>query len=140
VENVEAEFRRLLDALDQHTRALDRQQAKVNALESKIIHLREAINEAAGAEEIVGTSAAFRKVMQAVERVAPSDTTVLLCGETGTGKDVIARALHARSTRRERPLITVNCAALPVGLVESELFGYEKGVFTGAFQRRLGRF
>jgi two-component system response regulator HydG len=140
VENVEAELGGLIEALDQHTRALERQQAKVNALESQIIHLREAINEATGAEEIVGTSAAFRKVIHEVERVAPSDMTVLLCGETGTGKDVIARAIHARSARRERPLITVNCAALPAGLVESELFGHEKGAFTGAFQRRLGRF
>jgi transcriptional regulator with GAF, ATPase, and Fis domain len=140
VEHVEAELGRLLEALDQHTKALERQQAKVNALESQIIHLREAINEATGAEEIVGTSTAFRRVIHEVERVAPSDTTVLLCGETGTGKDVIAHALHARSARRERPLITVNCAALPSGLVESELFGHEKGAFTGAFQRRLGRF
>src|SRR5205814_6267767 len=69
-----------------------------------------------------------------------SDMTVLLCGETGTGKDMIARTLHARSVRRGQPLITVNCAALPTGLVESELFGHEKGSFTGAVQRRLGRF
>jgi transcriptional regulator with GAF, ATPase, and Fis domain len=130
----------LLDALERQARELAQQQAKVNALESQIISLREAINDAHGAEEIVGTSAAFRQVMREVERVASSDTTVLLCGETGTGKDVIARALHARSARRERPLITVNCAALPSGLVESELFGHEKGAFTGAFQRRLGRF
>jgi two-component system, NtrC family, response regulator HydG len=140
VENVEVELGRLLEALDRQTKALERQQAEVSALESQIIHWREAINESTGAEEIVGTSAAFRQVMHEVERVAPSDTTVLLCGETGTGKDVIARALHARSARRERPLITVNCAALPAGLVESELFGHEKGAFTGAFQRRLGRF
>ena len=80
----------------------------------------------------MGTSAAFRQVLPLVERVAPSDTTVLLCRGDGTGKDLIARALHARSTRREQPLITVNCAALPTGLIESELFGHEKGAFTGA--------
>jgi len=125
---------------EEQAKALAQQQAKVSALESQVIALSEAISDTTGTEEFVGTSAAFRQVMHAVERVAPSDTTVLLCGETGTGKDVIARALHARSIRRERPLITVNCAALPAGLVESELFGHEKGAFTGAIQRRLGRF
>jgi transcriptional regulator with GAF, ATPase, and Fis domain len=78
--------------------------------------------------------------MRDVEQVAESDATVLLSGETGTGKELIARAIHARSERKHRPLVTVNCAALPAGLVESELFGHEKGAFTGAAQRRLGRF
>jgi DNA-binding NtrC family response regulator len=140
VENVEAELGRVLEALEQHAKALARQQAKVSALESQLSSLREALYDTHGAVELVGTSAAFRQVLQLVERVAPSDTTVLLCGETGTGKDMIARTLHARSARREQPLITVNCAALPAGLVESELFGHEKGAFTGAVQRRLGRF
>jgi two-component system, NtrC family, response regulator HydG len=140
VENVEAELGRVLEALEQHAKALAQQQAKVSALESQLLSLREVLHDANGAAELVGTSAAFRQVLQLVERVAPSDTTVLLCGETGTGKDMIARALHACSARREQPLITVNCTALPTGLVESELFGHEKGAFTGAVQRRLGRF
>ena len=140
VENVEAELGRVLEALDQHVKALAQQQAKVSALESQLLSLREVLHDANGAAELVGTSAAFRQVLQLVERVAPSDTTVLLCGETGTGKGMIALALHARSARQGQPLITVNCAALPTGLVESELFGHEKGAFTGAVQRRLGRF
>jgi transcriptional regulator with GAF, ATPase, and Fis domain len=140
VESVEAELRRVLEALEQHAKALAQQQAKVSALESQIFSLREVLHDANGAVELVGTSTAFRQMLQLVERVAPSDATVLLCGETGTGKDLLARTLHARSARREQPLITVNCAALPAGLIESELFGHEKGAFTGAVQRRLGRF
>jgi transcriptional regulator with GAF, ATPase, and Fis domain len=140
VENVEAELGRMLEALEQQSQALAQQQAKVSALESQLSSLCEALHDANGAVELVGTSAVFRQVLQLVERVGPSDTTVLLCGETGTGKDMLARALHACSARREQPLITVNCAALPTGLVESELFGHEKGAFTGAVQRRLGRF
>jgi DNA-binding NtrC family response regulator len=140
VENVEAELGRVLEALEQQAKALAQQQAKVSSLESQLSSLREALHDTNGAAELVGTSAVFRQVLQLVERVAPSDTTVLLCGETGTGKDMMARVLHARSARQEQPLITVNCAALPTGLVESELFGHEKGAFTGAVQRRLGRF
>jgi transcriptional regulator with GAF, ATPase, and Fis domain len=140
VENVEAELGRVLEALEQHAKALTQQQAKVSALESQLSSLRVVLHDANGAVELVGTSAAFRQMLQLVERVASSDATVLLCGETGTGKDLLARALHARSARQEQPLITVNCAALPTGLVESELFGHEKGAFTGAAQRRLGRF
>ena len=140
VENVEAELGRVLEALEQHAKALAQQQAKVSALESQLFSLREVLHDANGAVELLGTSAAFHQMLQMVERVAPSDVTVLLCGETGTGKDLLARALHARSARREQPLITVNCAALPTSLVESELFGHEKGAFTGAVQRRLGRF
>jgi transcriptional regulator with GAF, ATPase, and Fis domain len=140
VENVEAELGRMLEALEQQAKALAQQQAKVSVLEAQLSSLREALHDTNGAVELVGTSTAFRQVLQLVERVAPADMTVLLCGETGTGKDLIARTLHARSARREQPLITVNCAALPTGLVESELFGHEKGAFTGAVQRRLGRF
>ncbi|HMB91718.1 MAG TPA: sigma-54-dependent Fis family transcriptional regulator [Rhodothermales bacterium] len=140
VENVEVELGRMLEALEQHAKALAQQQVKVSALESQLSSLRTVLHDDNGAGELVGASAAFRQVLQLVERVAPSDATVLLCGETGTGKDLLARALHAQSARREQPLITVNCAALPTGLVESELFGHEKGAFTGAAQRRLGRF
>src|SRR5215475_5923986 len=90
--------------------------------------------------EIVAHSAALRRVLQQVELVAPTDATVLLDGETGTGKELLARALHTRSARHARPFITLNCAAIPTGLLESELFGHEKGAFTGAMTQRLGRF
>jgi DNA-binding NtrC family response regulator len=90
--------------------------------------------------EIVGHSAALRRVLQAVEIVAPTDATVLLAGETGTGKDVIARAIHTLSRRRQHPFAKLNCATIPTGLLESELFGHEKGAFTGAIAPRIGRF
>ena len=90
--------------------------------------------------EIVGHSAALRRVLQQVEIVAPTDATVLIDGETGTGKELIARAIHHRSGRRTHPLVTLNCAAIPPGLLESELFGHEKGAFTGALTQRIGRF
>jgi formate hydrogenlyase transcriptional activator len=89
---------------------------------------------------IVGESRALKSVLQEVSLVAPTDTTVLILGETGTGKELIARALHAKSNRSSRPFIRVNCAAIPSSLIASELFGYEKGAFTGAIGRRLGRF
>jgi formate hydrogenlyase transcriptional activator len=91
-------------------------------------------------EAIVGQSAAFRSVLEQVSLVAPTDTTVLILGETGTGKELIARAIYERSNRSKRPFIRVNCAAIPASLIASELFGHEKGAFTGALQRRLGRF
>src|SRR5262245_45957500 len=88
----------------------------------------------------IGSSAAFKRALQQVAQVGPTDATVLITGETGTGKELIARRLHAVSARRQRPLVVVNCAALPASLVESELFGHERGAFTGALQRKLGRF
>jgi formate hydrogenlyase transcriptional activator len=91
-------------------------------------------------EEIVGTSAALKRVMAQVEIVAPTDATVLVLGETGTGKELVARAIHKLSSRRNRPFITLNCAAIPTGLLESELFGYERGAFTGALSQKIGRF
>ena len=91
-------------------------------------------------EEIIGSSKALRKVLVQVAKVATSDSTVLVLGETGTGKELIARAIHQRSKRASRLLIRVNCAAIPPSLIASELFGHEKGAFTGALQRRLGRF
>ena len=109
-------------------------------LEAENLALREHVRHVRGFDEIVGTSPALSRVLAQVEQVAPTDAPVLLLGETGTGKDLVARALHDRSRRRERPLVTVNCAALPPTLVESELFGYERGAFTGALQRTLGRF
>src|SRR5438128_12472395 len=91
-------------------------------------------------EEIVGSSEPLRQVLAQVEKVAPTVSTVLILGETGTGKELIARAIHGRSKRSARAFIRVNCAAIPSTLVASELFGHEKGAFTGALQRRLGRF
>ncbi len=91
-------------------------------------------------EEMVGSSAALKRVLALVEVVAPTDATVLILGETGTGKELVARALHRMSPRRQLPFITLNCAAIPTGLLESELFGYEKGAFTGALSQKIGRF
>src|ERR1017187_509386 len=91
-------------------------------------------------EEIVGSSVALRIALTKVEKVAPSDSTVLILGETGTGKELIARAIHRLSNRSARAFIRVNCAAIPAPLIASELFGHEKGAFTGAVQRRVGRF
>ena len=91
-------------------------------------------------EEIVGSSGSLRKVLSAIDRVAPMDTTVLITGETGTGKELVAHAIHKRSQRSARALVKVNCAALPSDLIASELFGHEKGAFTGALQQRIGRF
>jgi len=102
--------------------------------------LREQIDRESMFEDIVGSSEALRKVLRQVAKVAPSDSTVLILGETGTGKELIARAIHKRSHRAERAFIAANCAAIPTSLIASELFGYEKGAFTGATQRRLGRF
>jgi len=94
----------------------------------------------AGENAIIGESDAVKRVCFAVEQVAPTDTTVLILGETGTGKELVARAIHGRSARRDRPLVKVNCSTLPSDLIESELFGHEKGAFTGAIARQIGRF
>jgi len=91
-------------------------------------------------EEIIGSSTAMKRVMRQVEMVAPTDATVLILGETGTGKELIARAIHRISSRRNLPFVTLNCAAIPTGLLESELFGYERGAFTGALSQKIGRF
>ncbi|HWY16699.1 MAG TPA: sigma 54-interacting transcriptional regulator [Rhizomicrobium sp.] len=102
--------------------------------------LRAEISQSSMFDEIVGSSARLRAVLAAVDKVAPTDSTILILGETGTGKELIARAIHRRSRRMGRPFIGVNCGAIPASLVASELFGHEKGSFTGATQRRLGRF
>jgi len=117
----------------------DRKQAE-ERLRQENVALREEIDKASMFEEIVGTSSSLKAVLSRIAKVAPTDSTVLITGETGTGKELIARAIHKRSQRAGRPFISVNCAALPPTLVLSELFGHEKGAFTGATQRRLGRF
>ncbi|HTS28489.1 MAG TPA: sigma 54-interacting transcriptional regulator [Bryobacteraceae bacterium] len=109
-------------------------------LRNENLVLREEIDRSSMFEEIVGSSKPMRQVLKQVEKVAPSDSTVLILGETGTGKELIARALHRRSKRSARAFIRVNCAAIPQSLIASELFGHEKGAFTGALQRRVGRF
>jgi formate hydrogenlyase transcriptional activator len=117
----------------------DRKQAE-DRVRNEAVALREQIDRDSMFEDIVGSSEALRKVLRQVARVAPSDSTVLILGETGTGKELIARAIHKRSKRADRAFIGVNCAAIPTSLIASELFGHEKGAFTGATQRRLGRF
>jgi len=117
----------------------DRKQAE-EKLQQENAALREEINQTAMFEEIVGTSPALTSVLSRISKVAPSDSTVLITGETGTGKELVARAIHRRSHRSSRPFVSVNCAAIPRDLVASELFGHEKGAFTGATQRRVGRF
>jgi formate hydrogenlyase transcriptional activator len=109
-------------------------------LEKENLYLREEISVERNFEEIVGNSPALLAVLRAVEQVAPTNSTVLICGETGTGKELIARAIHNRSPRKDRALVSVNCSAISAGLVESELFGHLKGAFTGAIERRIGRF
>ena len=109
-------------------------------LQQENVALREEIDKASMFEEIIGTSPALKAVLSRISKVAPSDSTVLITGETGTGKELVARAIHRRSPRGSRPFVSVNCAAIPRDLIASELFGHEKGAFTGATQQRLGRF
>ncbi len=117
----------------------DRKKAE-EQLKNENLVLREEIDRSSMFEEIVGSSKPMRQVLKQVEKVAPADSTVLILGETGTGKELIARALHRRSKRANRAFVRVNCAAIPQSLIASELFGHEKGAFTGALQRRVGRF
>src|SRR5215471_3372523 len=119
--------------IDDHKHAEER-------MRNENLALREEIDRTSMFEEIVGSSEALRTVLRHVARVAPTDATVLIVGETGTGKELIARAIHKQSHRATRAFIRVNCAAIPPALIASELFGHEKGAFTGALQRRLGRF
>jgi formate hydrogenlyase transcriptional activator len=117
----------------------DRKRAE-ERLQQENVALREEIDQASMFEEIVGSSPALTAVLSRVSKVASSDSTVLITGETGTGKELVARAIHRRSRRASRAFVAVNCAAIPRDLIASELFGHEKGAFTGAMQRRLGRF
>jgi formate hydrogenlyase transcriptional activator len=117
----------------------DRKQAE-DRLRHENVALREEVDKTSMFEEIVGTSPALKTVLSHISKVAPSNLTVLISGETGTGKELVARAIHRRSDRVSRPFVGVNCAAIPRDLIASELFGHEKGAFTGATQQRLGRF
>jgi transcriptional regulator with GAF, ATPase, and Fis domain len=118
----------------QDLRERDREESVQNDVSDEDTDLKQEFTE------IVGRSAALKRILSQVEVVAPTDATVLILGETGTGKELIARAVHRMSPRRERPFITLNCAAIPTGLLESELFGYERGAFTGALSQKIGRF
>ena len=109
-------------------------------LKQESVALPKEIDKGSMCDEIVGSSGALQKVLSLVSKVAPTDATVLITGETGTGKELVARAIHRRSRRSSRAFVSVNCAAIPRDLIASELFGHEKGSFTGALQRRLGRF
>jgi PAS domain S-box-containing protein len=113
---------------------------KIHSLTAEAEYLREEIKNRCGFDEIVGQSEALRRVLDDIEQVAVTDATVLILGETGTGKELIARAIHKGSRRRDKSLVTINCAAVPAALMESEFFGHEKGAFTGATQTREGRF
>src|ERR1700723_2535277 len=117
----------------------ERKQAE-ERLQNENVALREEIVRASMFEEVVGISPALHAVLLRVSKVAPTDSTVLITGETGTGKELVARAIHKASQRAGQPFVTVNCASIPSSLVASELFGHEKGAFTGALQRRQGRF
>jgi transcriptional regulator with GAF, ATPase, and Fis domain len=130
----EHEARLALETAFQQIQVLKDQLYKEN------LALRDEVDRVSMFEEVVGTSPALRAVLSLVSKVAPTDSTVLLTGETGTGKELIARAIHKRSRRSSRAFVSVSCAAIPASLIASELFGHEKGAFTGATQRRLGRF
>ena len=135
-----------MDVTEQHESrtALETAFAEIKTLRDQLykenIALREEIDKVSMFEEIVGKSPALQAVLTRVAKVAPADTTVLITGETGVGKELIARAIHKRSQRSSRAFVSVNCAAIPTTLIAAELFGHEKGAFTGAVQRRLGRF
>jgi formate hydrogenlyase transcriptional activator len=131
---------RQVEAIEADRARLERLLRERRALRGEVSELRKEVREAHFLDAIVGQSPLFRDVLTQVELVAPADSTVLLVGETGTGKELIARALHEKSRRSARPFVAVNCAALPETLVESELFGYERGAFTGATSRKPGKF
>ncbi|MGH7833138.1 MAG: sigma 54-interacting transcriptional regulator, partial [Candidatus Binatia bacterium] len=113
---------------------------RANKLTEEKLYLENEIRSQHNFEEIIGDSDALKRILRQVQTVAPTDSTVIIQGETGTGKELIARAIHNLSARRERTLVKMNCAAIPTGLLESELFGHEKGAFTGAIAQRIGRF
>ena len=134
---------RRLEQVISYSPALESAYREIAELKDKLaqekLYLEDEIRGELDFEGIVGQSSALRHVLNLVETVAPSDSTVLLLGETGTGKELIARAIHERSRRKERTLVKLNCAAIPSGLLESELFGHERGAFTGAIAQKVGR-
>jgi formate hydrogenlyase transcriptional activator len=127
-----------------HEEALKQALLEIERLKEQLhaenVYLREEVRLAYGFGEIIGQGASFKMALHQAEQVAPTDTTVLITGETGTGKELLAHAIHNLSSRKDRPMVKVNCAALPASLIESELFGHEKGAFTGAITARSGRF
>jgi DNA-binding NtrC family response regulator len=139
-ELVDARTRALRETHEELQTAFTEIQQLKNQLQEENIYFREEIKLEHNFEEIIGHSEALNDLLLRVQQVAPTDTTILILGETGTGKELIARALHHASPRKDRPLVKVNCAALPTHLIESEVFGHEKGAFTGATTRRIGRF
>jgi predicted ATPase/GAF domain-containing protein len=134
-----AEMQRLQAETDLRTALTEVERLK-NRLQAENVYLQEEIHRQHNFVEMVGNSPALLAVFRKIEQVAPTDSTVLITGETGTGKELVARAIHDRSARKDRPLVKVNCSAISAGLVESELFGHVKGAFTGAIERRVGRF
>jgi formate hydrogenlyase transcriptional activator len=142
VEFYRGEAKRLAHINEELTRALRESEAELREerLQQENIALREEVERASMFEEIVGSSPALMAVLSRACKVADCDSTVLIGGETGTGKELVARAIHRRSRRASRAFVALNCAAIPRDLIASELFGHEKGAFTGALQRRLGRF
>jgi formate hydrogenlyase transcriptional activator len=142
----EADAAFLQEAANQVALAVENMKAyeEISALKARLerenVYLQEEIRREHDFVEMVGTCPPLLAVLRKVEQVAPTDSTVLISGETGTGKELIARAIHNRSARKDRPLVKVNCSAISAGLVESELFGHVKGAFTGAIERRIGRF
>ena len=120
--------------------ALEKVKKLKDRLNAENVYLQDEIKEHHNCYELITVNSRFREICEKIDKVAPTDASVLIFGETGTGKELLARALHSESKRRDRPLVTINCAALPANLIESELFGHEKGAFTGAHQSRMGRF
>ncbi|GAA4415749.1 hypothetical protein GCM10023187_46520 [Nibrella viscosa] len=131
---------RVAERTEALSKALKEVEELKNKLQAENHYLREEIRQTSNFEEIVTQSKLFRKVLSKVEQVAPTQTSVLILGESGTGKELLARAVHNLSSRKNRPLVKINCAALPATLIESELFGHEKGAFTGAAGQKIGRF
>jgi formate hydrogenlyase transcriptional activator len=140
ISRVEVAGRPLFTLILRDVQERQRAEEELRELHSQNLYLQDEIKAVHNFEEIIGQSRALADALEKVDLVAPTDSSVLILGETGTGKELIARAIHSRSARGGRPLIKVNCAALPSGLVESELFGHERGAFTGATERRTGRF
>src|SRR5262249_18089409 len=134
----------LFTDIDDRKKAEEARKLAEEALKDQLykenLALRDEVERASMFDEIVGTSNPLKAVLSRIAKVAPTDSTVLITGETGTGKELIARAIHKKSQRSGRAIVSVNCAAIPRDLIPSELFGHEKGAFTGATQRRLGRF